>query len=106
MVGPAVVLKSWKTSGVKLAIDGKNINPGKNFRYGVENDTKGNPQSKSRVVALSDSIPEIIIRTFPGTTSFIISFMVASSFITVNFQGWMFLPLGALMPHFNIKSSC
>jgi IS5 family transposase len=41
-----------------------------------------------------------------NTTSLTISFMVASSFITVNFQGWMFLPLGALIPHFRINSSC
>ena len=44
LVNPAVVLKSWKTSGVKLVIDGKNIKPGKNFRYGVEYDTEGNPK--------------------------------------------------------------
>ena len=44
LVNPAFVLKNWKYSEVKLTIDGKSIQRGKDFRYGVEYDTAGKPQ--------------------------------------------------------------
>jgi hypothetical protein len=44
LVNPAFVLKNWKSPNVKLTIDGKIINRGKDFRYGMEYDVEGNPQ--------------------------------------------------------------
>jgi hypothetical protein len=44
VVNPAFVIKNWKNSNVKLTIDGKSINRGKDFRYAVEYDVEGIPR--------------------------------------------------------------
>jgi hypothetical protein len=44
LVNPAFVIKNWKDPNVKLNIEGKSINRGKDFRYAVEYDVEGIPQ--------------------------------------------------------------
>lgn len=44
LVNPAFVLKNWKAHNVNLIIDGKSIERGKDFRYGMEYDVEGKPQ--------------------------------------------------------------
>jgi hypothetical protein len=43
LVNPAFVIKNWKNSNVRLILDGKSINRGKDFRYAVEYDADGTP---------------------------------------------------------------
>jgi hypothetical protein len=43
LVNPAFVIKNWKNSNVKLTIDGKVINRGKDFRYAIEYNAEGTP---------------------------------------------------------------
>jgi hypothetical protein len=44
VVNPAFVIKNWKKPNVKLSIDGKNINLGRDFRYALEYDVEGTPR--------------------------------------------------------------
>jgi len=41
IVNPAFIVKDWGTSGVKLTVDGKLIEPGKEFRIGYEDTPTG-----------------------------------------------------------------
>lgn len=43
IVNPAFLIKNWAKSEIRLTIDGKNINRGKDFRHSVEYDVEGNP---------------------------------------------------------------
>jgi hypothetical protein len=41
IINPAFIVKDWGTAGVELLIDGKRIEPGKNFRIGYEETPSG-----------------------------------------------------------------
>jgi len=41
IVNPAFIVKDWGTSGVKLTVDGKLIEPGREFRIGYEETPTG-----------------------------------------------------------------
>ncbi|MDA0889162.1 MAG: LamG domain-containing protein [Bacteroidetes bacterium] len=66
LVNPAFVIKNWKSSNVRLILDGKSINRGKDFRYAVEYDVDGTPslivwikyQSEKKAEFELISIPE------------------------------------------------
>ena len=44
LVNPAFVIQNWKNPNVRLSIDGKSIDRGKDFRYAVEYNVEGVPQ--------------------------------------------------------------
>jgi hypothetical protein len=41
LINPAIVIKDWGTSGVKLKVDGKTVKQGKGFRVGYEETPTG-----------------------------------------------------------------
>jgi hypothetical protein len=64
MVNPAFVIKNWKNHHVKLTIDGKSINHGKDFRYGVEYDVEGKPQLIVWIKYRSEKKTEFVFSPF------------------------------------------
>ena len=43
IVNPAFIIKNWAKSGIRLTVNGVNVNHGTDFRYAVEYDVEGNP---------------------------------------------------------------